>query len=75
MVPAFASDFFIMIVIIIMIMIIIIIIMVVMVVVMMMMMIVGGIGICAPIVRMMMKRVPPTIAQDLPSSARARSQL
>jgi Flp pilus assembly protein TadB len=72
MVPAFASDFFIMIVIIIMIMIIIIIIMVVVVVVMM---IVGGIGICAPIVRMMMKRVPPTIAQDLPSSARARSQL
>jgi hypothetical protein len=58
MVPAFASDFFIMIII--------------MVVVMM---IVGGIGICAPIVRMMMKRVPPTIAQDLPSSARARSQL
>jgi Flp pilus assembly protein TadB len=66
MVPAFASDFFIMIVIII----IMIIIMVVVV-----MMIVGGIGICAPIVRMMMKRVPPTIAQDLPSSARARSQL
>jgi Flp pilus assembly protein TadB len=68
MVPAFASDFFIMIVIIIMIMIIIM-------VVVVMMMIVGGIGICAPIVRMMMKRVPPTIAQDLPSSARARSQL
>jgi Flp pilus assembly protein TadB len=66
MVPAFASDFFIMIVIIIMIMTIII---------MVVMMIVGGIGICAPIVRMMMKRVPPTIAQDLPSSARARSQL
>jgi Flp pilus assembly protein TadB len=65
MVPAFASDFFIMIVIIIMI--------IIMVVVVMM--IVGGIGICAPIVRMMMKRVPPTIAQDLPSSARARSQL
>jgi Flp pilus assembly protein TadB len=70
MVPAFASDFFIMIVIIIMIMIIIMV-----VVVVVMMMIVGGIGICAPIVRMMMKRVPPTIAQDLPSSARARSQL
>jgi Flp pilus assembly protein TadB len=67
MVPAFASDFFIMIVIIIMIMIIIMVVVV--------MMIVGGIGICAPIVRMMMKRVPPTIAQDLPSSARARSQL
>jgi Na+/proline symporter len=62
MVPAFASDFFIMIVIII-------------IMVVVVMMIVGGIGICAPIVRMMMKRVPPTIAQDLPSSARARSQL
>jgi Flp pilus assembly protein TadB len=63
MVPAFASDFFIMIVIIIMIMVVVV------------MMIVGGIGICAPIVRMMRKGVPPTIAQDLPSSARARSQL
>jgi Flp pilus assembly protein TadB len=67
MVPAFASDFFIMIVIII--------IMIIIIMVVVVMMIVGGIGICAPIVRMMMKRVPPTIAQDLPSSARARSQL
>jgi hypothetical protein len=57
MVPAFASDFFIMIVII------------------MVVMIVGGTGICARIVRMMMKRVPTMRAQDLPSSARARSQL
>jgi Flp pilus assembly protein TadB len=72
MVPAFASDFFIMIVIIIIIIMIMIMIIIMVVVVMM---IVGGIGICAPIVRMMMKRVPPTIAQDLPSSARARSQL